>query len=259
MRKERNDLGKKGGRRHLKRKPAPGFWPIHRKEYVWTVKSKPGPHALNHSLPLTLVVRDILGFAQTRKEATRIISQGKIIVNGQVRTEGAFPIGLMDVIDIPEAEVSYRVLSHEKGFILHPVEKDETSFKLSRIENKTVVDNGHVQLNLHDGTNKLIRIADPKKPSEDVYETLNAVKVAIPSGEIIGHLKLAKNAPALIIGGQNRGINGRIVEVEEVSGKKRRSLLTTIEDATGKRFQTILDFVFVVGDGSPSISLPEVK
>jgi len=165
----------------------------------------------------------------------------------------------MDVIEIPEAEVSYRVLSHEKGFILHPVEKDETSFKLSRIENKTVVGNGHVQLNLHDGTNKLIRIADPKKPSEDVYETLNAVKVAIPTGEIIGHLKLAKNAPALIIGGQNRGINGRIVEVEEVSGKKRRTLLTTIEDATGKRFQTILDFVFVVGDGSPSISLPEVK
>jgi ribosomal protein S4E len=36
-------------------------------------------------------------------------------------------------------------------------------------------------------------------------------------------------------------------------------LLTTIEDAAGKRFQTILDFVFVVGDGSPSISLPEVK
>jgi small subunit ribosomal protein S4e len=259
LRKGRNDLGKKGGSRHLKRKPAPRFWPIHRKEYVWAVKSKPGPHALNHSLPLTVVVRDILGFAQTRKEARRIISQGKIIVNGQARTEDAFPIGLMDVIDIPEAEMSYRILSHEKGFILHPVEKDEASFKLCRIENKTVVDNGHIQLNLHDGTNKLIRIADPKKPSEDVYETLNVVKVAIPSGEIIGHLKLAKNAPALIISGQNRGINGKIVEVEEVSGKKRRSLLTTIEDATGKRFQTILDFVFVVGDGSPSISLPEVK
>jgi small subunit ribosomal protein S4e len=252
-------MGKKGGRRHLKREPAPRFWPIHRKEYAWTVKPKPGPHALKHSLPLAVVVRDILGFAKTRKEAKNIISQGKILVDGQARKEAAFPIGLMDVISIPEAEASYRVLSHEKGLILHPVEKEETGFKLCRIENKKVLDHGHVQLNLHDGTNKLIRVADPKKPNEDVYETLDAVKVAIPIGEITGRIKLTKNAPALIIDGQNRGIHGKILEIEDVSGKKRRSLLTTIEDSSGKRFQTILDFVFVVGDGGQSISFPEVK
>lgn len=259
MRRERNSLGNKGGKKHLKRKPAPGFWPIHRKEYVWTIRSKPGPHALNQSLPLAMVVRDILGFAKTRKEAKNIISHGKIIVDGQARKEVAFPLGLMDVISIPEAESFYRVLSHEKGFTLHPIEKDESTFKLCRIENKIVVDHGHVQLNLHDGTNRLIRVTDPKNPHEAVYETLNVLKIAMPGGEIIGQMKLAKNAPALIIGGQNRGIHGKIVEVEEVSGKKRRSLLTTVEDAAGKRFQTILDFVFVVGDSDQSISLPEVR
>ena len=252
-------MGKKGGKRHLKRKPAPRFWPIHRKEYVWTVKSKPGPHALNQSLPLAMAVRDILGFAETRKEAKNIVSQGKILVDGKPREELAFPLGLMDVISIPDAELYYRVLSHEKGFTLHPIEKDESAFKLCRVEKKTIVGHGYVQLNLHDGTNRLIRVADAKNPHEDVYETLGVLKVAVPSGEILGTMKLAKNAPALIIGGQNRGIHGKVVEIEEISGKKRRSLLTTVEDAAGKRFQTILDFIFVVGDGNQSISLPEGK
>ena len=252
-------MGKKGGSRHLKRKPAPKFWPIHRKEYVWVVKPKPGPHSLEHSLPLTVVMRDVLDFAKTKKEAKTIISQGKVLVNGEVRKEEAFPIGLMDLMTIPDAEATYRVLPHEKGLVLHPVGKDEATFRLCRIENKKIVNNGHVQLNLHDGTNKLNKVADPKDPHEDVYQTLDVVKVAIPSGEIIGQMKLAKDATALIIGGQNRGIHGKIVDMEEVPGKKRRSLLATIEDARGRRFQTILDFVFVAGDGGQAISLPEVK
>lgn len=252
-------MGKKGGSKHLKRKPAPRFWPIHRKEYVWAVKPTPGPHSLDKSLPLTVVVRDILGYAKTRKEAEAIISQGKVLVNGKIQKEDTFPVGLMDAISIPDAETNYRVLSHEKGFVLNPIEKDEASFKLCRIENKTIVDNGNIQLNLHDGTNKLIRMADPKNPNKDVYQTLHVVKVAIPSGEIVEQIKLAKDTTALIIGGQNRGILGRIVDIEEASGKKRRSLLATIENDAGKRFQTILDFVFVIGSHEKPTSTPEVK
>ncbi|UCE96204.1 MAG: 30S ribosomal protein S4e [Candidatus Bathyarchaeota archaeon] len=250
-------MGKKGGSRHLKRKPAPKFWPIHRKEFNWTVKPKPGPHSLAESLPLTLVMRDILGLAKSRKEAKTIISGGKVLVNGKTRREEAFPVGLMDAITIPDAKAIYRVLSHEKGLILHPIEKEEATFRLCRIENKTVISKGYVQLSLHDGTNKLIQVADPKSPKEDTYQTLDVIKVSIPDGEILGQMKLMKDATALIVGGKNRGTYGKIVDIEEAVGKKRRSLLATIEEAGGKRFQTILDFIFVTGDSEQSISLPE--
>ncbi len=243
----------------MKRKPAPRFWPIHRKEYVWTVKPKPGPHSLRRSLPLTIVMRDILAFAKTGKEAKIILSEGKVRVNGEVHREAAFPVGLMDVVSIPDADVNYRVLPHRKGLILHPIEKDEATFKLCRIEDKTVVVNGHVQLNLHDGTNKLVSIADPETPEEDVYQTLNTVKIALHDREITKQVRLAKDAVALIIGGKNQGVHGKIVDYEEEAGKKRRSLIATIEDAAGKQFQTILDYVFVVGDSEESISLPEVQ
>ncbi len=252
-------MGKKGGSGHLKRKPAPRFWPIQRKEYVWAVKPKPGPHSMMHSLPLATIVRDILGFARTRKEAKTIISQGKLRVNGVVRREETFPVGLMDVLTIPDAKTSYRLLPHKKGLILHPVEGDEAAFRMCRIENKTVVDDGHIQLNLHDGTNKLIQVADAKNPIEDVFKSLNVIKVSIPSGELIEQVKLEKGATALITGGKNQGTYGKIVDIEEAKDKRSRSFLATIEDEAGKRLQTILDFIFVLGAGEQRISLPEVK
>ncbi|KPV62619.1 MAG: 30S ribosomal protein S4e [Candidatus Bathyarchaeota archaeon BA2] len=251
-------MGKKGGKKHLKRKPAPKFWPIHRKEAVWTVKPKPGPHPLSRCIPLTLVIRAILKFAKTRKEAKTIISQGKIKVNEKVQREELFPTGLMDVISIPDPEKTYRVLPSEKGLILHPIGTDEADFKLCRIENKTVVRSGHVQLNLHDGRSMLIRVDDPKKPEEDVYQTLDTLKLSIPEQEFMAHMKLTVGAPAIIIGGKNVGKCGKITAIEEKPSLKRRDLLVTIEDKNGNRFQTTLNFIFVLGETEPSISLPEV-
>ena len=225
-------MGKKGGKKHLKRKPAPKFWPIHRKEAVWTVKPKPGPHPLSRCIPLVLVVRDMLRFAKTRKEAKTVISQGKIIVNGKIQREELFPVGLMDVISIPETEKTYRVLPSEKGLILHPIETDEAEFKLCRIEDKNIVRSGHVQLNLHDGTNILIRVNDPKKPEEDVYQTLDTLKLSIPDQEILGRMKLAVGAPAIIIGGKNVGRYGKITAIEEKPSRKRRDLLVTFRVKT---------------------------
>jgi len=200
----------------------------------------------------------MLGFAKTRSEAKTIISQGKVLVDGKPRRE-AYPAGLMDVITIPEAKATYRVLIDRKGLVLHPIKEDEANFKLCRIENKTVVAKGGVQLNLHDGTNKLIPIADLKNPTEDEYTTLNVIKVNIYDREVLDQIRLAKDTIALIIGGKNRGIHGKIVDIEEAAGTKHRSLLATIEDNAGKRFQTILNFIFPIGEGEKAISLPEVK
>jgi len=251
-------VGKKGGKKHLKRKPAPKFWPIHRKEAIWTVKPKPGPHPLSRCIPLALVVRDILKLAKTGKEVKTIVSQGKIKVNGKVEREELFPVGLMDVISISEIEKTYRILPSEKGLFLHSIGVDEANFKLCRIEDKSVVRGGHVQLNLHDETNMLIRVGNPTKPEEDVYQTFDTLKSSIPDQKIIGYMKLTVGAPAIFVGGKNIGKYGKITAIEEKPNQKRRDLLVTIEDKKGNRFQTTLNFVFVIGDKEPSISLPEV-
>lgn len=250
-------MGKKGGSTGLKRKPAPRFWPIHRKEFVWAVKPSSGPHSLENCLPLAIVLRDILGFAKTRKEAKTIISQGKVYVDGKVRREDRFPVGLMDVISIPDVEKSFRIMPSSKGLTLYPISKKESNLKLCRIENKKVVKNGNVQLNLHDGSNILVRAADPEKPREDTYKPLDTVKISLPEREILEQIEMKENDFAIITGGKNIGKYGKIIEIEETEGRKRRNALVTIEGEMENSYQTILNYVFAIGEAEPLISLPE--
>jgi small subunit ribosomal protein S4e len=242
----------------LKRKPAPRVWSIERKQYTWIGKPSAGPHRMDQCITLTLVLRDLLGVAKTAEEAKTIISQGKVYVDGKVRRDESYPAGLMDVLTFPDSNHSYRVLPSPKGLILHPIEKEEANFKLCRIENKTVVKNGYIQVDLHDGTNILVRVADPKRPIENAYDVFGTLKIGLER-VIQGYIKLAKDVPVLIVGGKNVGKNGKIVEIEEGKGQKRRGLLVTVEDNKGDRFQTTMDFIFVLGETSSSISLPEVK
>ncbi|MCZ2856024.1 MAG: 30S ribosomal protein S4e [Candidatus Bathyarchaeota archaeon] len=253
-------MGRKGGKKHLKRKPAPKFWPIHRKEGVFTVRPKPGPHPISRCLPLTLIVRDILGLAKTRREAKKIISQGKIWVDGHVQKEDLFPTGLMDVISIHDMEKAYRVIPSQKGLTPYTIgKKEEAGFKLCRIENKTTVKGGYTQLNFHDGRNVLIRVKDADHPEEDVFQTLDTLKIHLPDQKIVGHFKLIKGAPVIIIDGKNIGKSGKIVDIEKRPSQKRRSTLVTIEDSNSNRFQTTMEYIFVVGDKQPHISLTEVN
>ena len=251
-------MGRKGPKRHLKRLPAPKFWPILRKEYTWTVRPVPGPHPIERCIPLLILVRDVLGLAKTAREAKIIIHRGYVKVDGVVRKEPKFPVGLMDVVTIEKLGQSFRVLPTPKGLELHPIDGEETGFKICRIEDKTTVKGGHIQLNLHDGRNVLIRVADPTNPVEDTYRTLDSLKLGLPDQEIQDHFRLEEGAYAIITGGKNMGFHGRIIEIRELRGVKRRRFEVELETPKGEHIRSILDYVFVVGREEPAISLPEV-
>jgi small subunit ribosomal protein S4e len=251
-------LGKKGKTARLKRKPAPAFWPIHRKDLPWIVKPSSGSHSLHESLPLTLVLRDILGVAQTRKEAILILQQGKLQVDGKIIKRSDFPVGLMDVISMPEANKHYRVMPSHKGLVLAPISKEEANTKLVRVEDKTTVTNG-IQIALHDGSNLLVKVADPKNPKEVTYETFDTLKMTFPEKEVTLTLKTKEGNLAIITGGKNIGKQGRIMEIEKTEAKKRHQALVIIEDSQGVRYQTILDFVFSIGEAEPLITTLEAS
>ena len=249
-------MGKKGKTARLKRKPAPSFWPIHRKELPWVVKPSSGSHSLENCLTLTLVLRDILGVAQTRKEGQLILAQGKVLVNSKIRKEDDSPVGLMDVISMPEMDKYYRVLPSHKGLVLAPIRKEESNTTLVRVEDKTPVHNG-VQIALHNGANMLIKVADPKNPQEVTYETFDILKVTYPEKQVVQSLKTKEGNLAIITGGKNMGVQGKIVEIEKTEAKKRRQALVTIEDSKGVRCQTILDFIFSIGETEPLVTTME--
>lgn len=252
-------MGRKGPPLGLKRKPAPRFWPIHRKEFIWVVKPSTGPHSLEKCIPLVLLLRDVLGFAKTRKEAKVIVSKGKVYVDGRVRREDNYPVGLMDVISIPEMKRFFRIIPSRKGLILNTISEQESEFKLCRIENKTMIKKGKIQLNLHDGSNVLLKPTDPETPEKETYKLLDTVKINLPEREILDRIRMEEKHYATIIGGKNIGKHGIIVEIQETMGRKSRKALVTIEDDRGNRYQTILNLVFTVGEEKPLISLPEAE
>ena len=246
-------MGKKGKTARLKRKPAPAFWPIHRKELPWVAKPASGSHSLEKCLPLALVLRDILGVAQTRKEGKIIISQGKVIVNGKVYKKDDIPVGLMDVVALPDSDKYYRIMPSPKGLYLAPISKEESKISLLRVENKATVHNG-VQIAVHDGSVMLVKVADPKNPIEVKYGTFDVLKVTYPEKQVIELLKTKEGNLAIITGGKNIGKQGKIVEIEKTVAKKRRQALVLIEDSEGARYQTIMDFIFSIGETEPLIT-----
>ena len=57
----------------------------------------------------------MLGVAQTRKEGKLILAQGKVLVDGKIRKQDESPVGLMDVISLPDMNKYYRVMPSHKG------------------------------------------------------------------------------------------------------------------------------------------------
>ncbi len=249
-------MARMGGQRRLKALAAPRFWPILRKEYKWTVKPRPGPHPADYSLPLLIIVRDILGYAKTAREARKIIAEGHFKVDGRVRKDYKFPVGLMGVIEVVDTGEAYRFIPYPvKFFKLHPISREEAKYKIVRIENKTTVKGGHIQLNLSGGRNILIRVKDPRNPVEDIYKTLESLLITLPEQEIKEYILFEEGALAIVTSGRNVGRVGIVRSIQKGWGRRRS--IVTLEDKDGELFQTSLEYVLIIGKDKPLISLPE--
>jgi small subunit ribosomal protein S4e len=218
---------------HQKRLSAPKTYKIPRKVAKWVVKPSPGPHN-KEALPLLVVVRDFLKLADTGREARRIISAGEVLVDGVVRKDYKFPVGLFDVVKIPKLEKSYRILFDEKGRYI-PKEVDDGDLKLYKIVGKTCVRGGKIQLNLFDGTNVL---------ASNEYRTKDSLLMKIPEKEILDRLTFEIGALVMITGGMHAGEIGRLKEYKIVRSSAPN--LVTVEGEE-RDITTIEDYVFVVG------------
>ena len=243
-------MARRGQKKHLKRLPAPRHWPIKRKETKFTTRVIPGPHPKEHSLTLAVLLREVLGYAENMREVKAILSSGQIKIDGVIRKEVRFPVGLMDVIEIATSGEIFRLLPKLRGGLrLVRINESEAKFKLCRIERKTMVKGGKVQLGLHDGRTMLL--PDGEKPED--YHTLDTLKVGIPTQKLMKTISLDKGVYAVVSRGKNIGIEGKVLEIERRLGTHASTV--TLQDPDGNRFQTALEYVFVVGKSKPEVTL----
>ncbi|HJW96887.1 MAG TPA: 30S ribosomal protein S4e [archaeon] len=220
---------------HLKRYSMPEFWPLAKKAESYVTTPVPGPHPKYGCIPLKLIVRDTLGLAHTSAEARKILNAGKVMVDKKVRREPRFPVGLMDILEIPELGMSYRVAISRRGLGLEKVKPEETGAKLCRITGKRTIKGGMQQLNLHDGRNVL---------AKGPYGVGDSVLIEIPGQKIAGHFPLKKGEHAVIIAGRNMGTSGKIRDIKERKGMLEKATIT-IETEKGKSIETLRDYVMV--------------
>jgi len=232
--------------KHIKRMAAPSSWAVPRKTSYWVTKPRAGPHGVSESMPLLSVVRDMLKLCDNSREARFIIGSREILVDGKVVTDYKHPVGLMDVVTVKKTKQSYRMLVDYKAKLkLVQIDDVEKDWKLARIDDKTVISKGKVQINLHDGRNVLL----PK----DQYKTGDVLKIELPTQKVVKVFKLEKGSLVLLIGGSHPG-TVQTIESYEIKRGSSPNIVTLKEG-----FSTVKDNVFVVGEKSPEIKVPEAK
>jgi len=257
----------RGPRKHLKRLNAPRRWMLGKLGGIWAPRPSSGPHKLRESLPLSLILRDRLKYALTRREVVMIVMRRHVEVDKRTRTDINFPTGFMDVIEIAKTDEHFRVLYDVKGrFVLHAIEGDETNFKLCRVNKISIGSKASIGRNpfqkkgqlasipfavTHDG--RTLRYVDP------VVKVNDTVKIDLASGKIIGHFKFTMGQVAMITKGANTGRIGEITNIEKHPGSYE---IVHLRDKKGNSFATRVANVFIIGEASkdgakPAITLPK--
>ena len=246
-------MARKSGPRQLKREPSPAFWPIDRKRLTWSPRTHPGTHPRDNSMPIILVLREILGQARTTREAIHIISSGRVKVDGKVRRDHRFPVGLMDVLQIEGAAQAFRILPKPNvGLTATPVDAKEASFKLCKIIGKRNIPGGKIQLNLHDGRNMIIEAKDSRQKTAEEYRVGAAVQLGFPGQKILGQVPFKPGALGLVVDGRNQGLTGRIESI--AAGTHARDESVRIQ-ATGGSFDTPAAYVIPIGTNSALVGI----
>lgn len=216
---------------------------------IWAPRPSQGPHKLRESLPLILILRNRLKYALTGKESKMICMEKHVKVDGKVRTDPNFPAGFMDVVEIPKAGDQFRLIFDTKGrYVLHRISDEEKKFKLARVKRVEMSKKKIPFLVTHDG--RTVRYPDPLVKENDV------VKIDIETGKIIETFKFEVGQLAMITKGRSTGRVGTVTHVETHPGSFD---IVKIRDEAGNSFSTRQENVFIIGKGTPEVSLPKGK
>jgi small subunit ribosomal protein S4e len=228
---------------HQKRLSAPKSWPVERKTETFTVKADAGPHG-EAGVPLLVVLRDVLGYADSRKEARYALNQDNVVINGTAVSDEERPVGMFDIVAFEEREEYYRVFPGEGGRLaLTPIDGAAARSKLGKIVNKQDVPGGDVQLTLHDGQTLLVE-------DGDAYDGGDSVVVDNDDGEVVAHFEYEEGALVTAVDGTHAGEIGTVEEIRVTPGSAENNVTVSQDDVPGggDGFETVEEYVVVIDE-----------
>ena len=234
---------------HLTRLNSPKSWPIKRKTTRFIARPIPGPHPINSCMTLNVLLRDKLGYAKTAKEIKMILNQKNILVDKKTRTNYKFPIGFMDVIEIPSLDERYRVVFNQNGiFSLVLINKEQANLKLLKIIRKNIIKKGLVQLTFHDGRTMAL---DKFKGSIGDTILFDLTKKTFDK-----ILPMDKSSLVYLKGGSHISKIGKIKDIIKSKDLQKPKIIVEVN---GKDHITIMEHVFVIGKDKLELDVEEKK
>jgi small subunit ribosomal protein S4e len=192
-------------------------------------------------MPVAVWLRDQQGLARTMKEVKQILKQKDVVINGRPCRDPKMGIGIFDVIALPRIGKYYRVLRDLKGrHKTVEIDAESAQTRLCKIQNKTTIRDGKVQLNLRYGANIL---------ADNSYKSNDSVVISLKPEDrfkILEHYPFAAGNMATIIGGKHSGKVARIVEIIKTPGSVPNKVLLE-EEKTKERFDTIAPYIYMIG------------
>ncbi len=223
---------------HQKRLSAPNAWPVSRKTETFTIKADAGPHG-EDGVPLTILLRDVLGYADSRKEVTYALEREAVHINGEPARDETRPVGMFDILAFPEREEYYRVFPGEGGRLaLTPIDAEAAGSKLGKIVGKRQVNGGHTQINLHDGANIVVEDAAD-------YAVGDSLVVDNDDGSVVAHFTYEEGALVTAVQGSHAGEIGRIETIDVTPGSGSNNV---VFEAGDERLETVEEYVVVIDE-----------
>ena len=227
--------------KHQKRLSVPKSWPVERKTDTFTVKAGAGPHG-EEGVPLVVLLRDVLGYVDSTKEARYALSEDAILVNGVPINDEQRPIGIFDIIAFPGRAEYYRVFPDEGGRLaLTEIDEDAAGSRLGKIDGKQQITGGRTQLTLHDGTNVIV-------DDETEYETTDSIVVDNEDKSIVAHFPFEEGALVTAVRGNHGGKIGEIDAIDITPGSGPNTVGVDMDDGG---FETIQEYVVVIDENFP--------
>jgi len=198
---------------HLKRQEVPKNWPVYRKGTKYIVRPSSN---LETSIPLLIILRDMLKIVSNRKEARRAIFLKNILLNNKIPKDEKSAVVLFDTLSIIPMKKNYRIDLSDKGkFELTEINESGLNKKSVKVVNKKVLRGKKIQLNLYDGRNFI----------SDVDCGVNdSVLINFKERKIEKCLPLKENSKAIVFSGKHSGKRGEIIKIEK---EKKTVELTT--------------------------------
>jgi small subunit ribosomal protein S4e len=176
-------------------------------------------------------------------ESERVLTAGQVKVDGVVRRDPNFAVGLMDVVELSSGQI-FRMVPKD-SMLLAPIqiETAEGTSKLVRVTSKTTIKEKKIQYGFHDGKTLI---------SDQKFKVGDTCVISMPKVQVTSHIPFEKGTSVLIISGENAGHIGKIDDIQDGIFSLPKRALVSFEDRT---VELPVEMVMVVGSDRPVLKV----